>query len=212
MPIDPELYAAYVLASALLVLMPGPIVTLVIANSLKHGMRTGLLTSIGSNLGTGTLITAAGLGLTTVMAFAAEVFDWIRWAGALYLIYLGIREWRAALKKPAPEAEAGMKADKKPKGVFFHGLLVALTNPKTMFFFVAFFPQFVNQSMPAGPQVAVMIVTFLVLAILIDGMYAVLAGRMRHWLIGGRRAQVRHGITGTLLLGTGIGIALARRS
>lgn len=212
MPIDPELYAAYVLATTLLVLMPGPIVTLVIANSLKHGMRTGILTSVGANLGTGILITAAGLGLTTVMAFAAHVFDWIRWAGALYLVYLGIREWRTALKRPDPEAEAGMSADKKPKGVFFHGLLVALTNPKTMFFFVAFFPQFVNQTMPVGPQVAVMIVTFVVIAFFLDGGYAVLAGRMRHWLVGAKRARLRHGITGTLLLGTGIGIALARRT
>jgi homoserine/homoserine lactone efflux protein len=212
MLIDPELYLAYVIATTLLVLMPGPIVTLVIANSLKHGMRTGILTSVGANLGTGILITAGGLGLTTIMAFAAEIFDWVRWAGALYLIYLGLREWRTALKKPDPEAEAGMRADKKAKGVFFHGLLVAVTNPKTMFFFVAFFPQFINPEMAAAPQIAIMIVTFIVIAFFLDGSYAVLAGKARGWLVGAKRARLRHGITGTLLLGTGLGIALARRS
>lgn len=212
MPIDPELYTAFVLATIVLILMPGPIVTLVIANSLKHGMRTGVRTVIGANTGTAILITAGGLGLTTVMAVAAEVFDWIRWAGALYLIYLGLREWRTAMRKPDPEAEAGMSADKSPKGVFWHGFIAAITNPKTMFFFVAFFPQFIDPNLAAGPQIATMIVSFIVIAIVIDGAYAVLAGRMRPWLVGAKRARLRHGITGTLLMGTGIGIALARRT
>ena len=211
MPVNLELYAAFSLATVLLILMPGPIVTLVIANSIKHGARTGILTVLGANTGTTILITAGAFGLTTVMAFAADVFDWIRLAGAAYLIYLGLREWRIALKKPDPEAEAGMQAAAKPKGVYWHGFIVAITNPKTMLFFVAFFPQFIDPNLPVGPQLAMLIVTFIGLAFIFDGMYAVLAGRLRPWLVGPKRARLRHGITGALLAGTGIGLALVRR-
>ena len=128
-----------------------------------------------------------------------------------YLAYLGIKEWRTVFK-PVPEADAALPPDAKPKGVFWHGFVVAITNPKTAFFVVAFFPQFVDPSLPMTLQLTVLCVTFIVVAFLLDGMYAVLAGRARHWLLGGKKAKLRHGITGTLLLGTGICLALARRS
>lgn len=211
MLIDPELYAAFILATAVLILIPGPIVTLVIANSLKHGMRTGVLTVIGANTGTTVMLTAGALGLSTVLAVAADIFEWVRWAGVAYLVYLGIKEWRHVFKAD-PDAVQQIAADKKPKGVFWHGFVVAITNPKTVFFFVAFFPQFVDPTLAAGPQLAILCITFMVLAFLLDGMYAVVAGRARAWLAGGAKARLRHGITGTLLLGTGLGLALARRT
>ncbi|MGJ3260296.1 MAG: LysE family translocator [Rhodospirillales bacterium] len=210
MPIDPELYAAFVLATAALILMPGPIVTLVIANSLKHGARTGVTTVIGANTGTAILLTGGALGLSTVLAVAADIFEWVRWAGVAYLVYLGLREWRQVFKSKA-EAVEQLAADRKPKGVFWHGFIVAITNPKTVFFFVAFFPQFIDPARAAGPQLAILCVTFMVLAFLLDGMYAVVAGRARGWLAGGAKARLRHGITGTLLIGTGLGLAFARR-
>ena len=206
-----ELYLAFCLATAALILMPGPIVTLVIANALKHGAGTGIRTVIGANTGTTILITAGGLGLTTVLAVAADVFEWIRWAGVAYLIYLGLREWRTALKRHAGADDGVLPPDEKPKGVFWHGFVVALTNPKTVFFFVAFFPQFIDPALAAGPQIVVLGATFVVIAFLLDGMYAVLAGRMRGWLVGPQRARLRHGITGALLVGTGLGLALARK-
>ncbi|MCK5779224.1 MAG: LysE family translocator [Rhodospirillales bacterium] len=210
MPVDPELYAAFILATAVLILIPGPIVTLVIANSLKHGMRTGVLTVVGANTGTTVMLTAGALGLSTVLAVAADIFEWVRWAGVAYLVYLGVKEWRLVFKTD-PEAVRQIAADTKPKGVFWHGFIVAITNPKTVFFFVAFFPQFIDPALAAGPQLAILCVTFTVLAFLLDGLYAVVAGRARAWLAGGAKARLRHGITGTLLLGTGLGLALARR-
>ena len=210
MPIDPQLYATFVLATTLLILMPGPIVTLVIANSLKHGTRTGLTTVIGANSGSTILMTAGALGLSTVLAVAADIFEWIRWAGVAYLVYLGVREWRNVFRKQ-PDANTVLPPDEKPKGVFWHGFIVAITNPKTIFFFVAFFPQFIDASLPYAPQITLLCVTFIVLACLLDGMYAVIAGRARHCLAGARRARLRHGITGTLLLGTSLGLAIARR-
>ena len=211
MPIEPELYAAFVFATALLILMPGPIVTLVIANALKHGTATGIRTVIGANSGSIVLITAGALGLSTILAVAADIFEWIRWAGVAYLVYLGLREWRSALTAK-PDASEMLPPDAKPKGVFWHGFVIAITNPKTVFFFVAFFPQFIDPAQPYGPQITLLCVTFMVLAFLLDGFYAVIAGRARGRLVGAGKARLRHGITGTLLIGTGIGLALARRA
>ncbi len=210
MPIDIDLYLAFILATAVLILIPGPIVTLVIANALKHGTGTGIKTVIGANTGTTIMLTAGALGLSTVLAIAADIFEWIRWAGVAYLVYLGLKEWRQVFAAQA-DPVTQIAADQKPKGVFWHGFIVAITNPKTVFFFVAFFPQFIDPAQPTGPQLAILCTTFMVLAFLLDGMYAVIAGRARAWLAGGAKARLRHGITGTLLLGTGLGLALARR-
>lgn len=97
------------------------------------------------------------------------------------------------------------------RGVFGQGVLVAITNPKTIFFYIAFFPQFLDTGLPHGPQFALMSVSFVLIAILLDSCYALLAGRLRPALMDAGRARVRHGLTGTLLLCTGLGLALARR-
>jgi homoserine/homoserine lactone efflux protein len=205
--IDPHLFAAFCLATTALILMPGPIVTLVVANSLAHGARTGLATVAGAGTGNAVLIALGALGLTTVLALMAPVFEWVRWAGAAYLVWLGIKSWRAAV---AAADTTALHADARPRGVFWHGAVVALTNPKTILFYAAFFPQFVDPARPAGPQIAAMSVVMLAIAVLFDTMYALLAGRLRPWLV--RHARLRHGITGTLLVGTGLGLALARRT
>ena len=93
-----ELFAAYLAATIALILMPGPIVTLVIANSLAHGPRTGLSTVAGSSFGNALLVIAGALGLSTMLTLVADIFEWVRWAGVAYLVYLGIRHWRAALR------------------------------------------------------------------------------------------------------------------
>jgi len=206
--LNPELFAAYLAAVTLLLLMPGPIVTLVVANSIAHGPRTGLATVLGAGLGNAALVAIGAIGLTTVLAFMSEVFDWIRWAGVAYLVWIGLRHWRAVFVPPRiGEARPAPRA----RTVFGQGALIAVTNPKTILFYAAFFPQFLDTGRAAGPQLLVMSVTLVVLGILLDGMYALLAGRARRWLIDPRRARVRNGLTGTLLIGTGLGLALTRR-
>lgn len=205
---NPELFAAYVVATTVLILLPGPIVTLVVANSIAHGPRTGLATVAGASTGNALLVAAGALGLTTLLVLMADVFEWIRWAGVAYLVYLGLRHWRAALRSDAAEEEVKAVAS---RGVFWQGALVALTNPKTILFYVAFFPQFLDPALPAGPQLAAMSLAFVAIATTFDGAYALLAGRLRPLLLDRRRARLRHGLTGTLLIGTGIGLALARR-
>jgi threonine/homoserine/homoserine lactone efflux protein len=206
--INPELFAGYLVATTALVLLPGPIVTLVIANSVAHGTRTGLATVVGTSSGNALLVAAGALGLGAVLAVVADLVHWIRWAGVAYLVYLGLREWRRALRRNGDGTVAPMPA---ARGVFWQGVLVALTNPKTIFFYLAFFPQFLDGALPAAPQLVLMSVSFVAIAILLDSVYALLAGRLRPLLMDARRARIRHGITGTLLLGTGLGLALARR-
>ena len=203
-----ELFAAFAAATAALILLPGPIVTLVIANSLTHGARTGLATVVGASAGTAVLFAIGAIGLTAMMAFLSDIFVWVRWAGVAYLAYLGFRHWRLVFRAVRAEEIATAPA---AKGVFWQGALIGLTNPKTVLFYVAFFPQFLDPGLPVGPQLAIMSVAFLIIGLLFDGSYALLAGRIRPWLVGVKRTRIRNGITGTLLIGTSIGLALTRR-
>ncbi len=203
-----ELYLAFCLATAVLILMPGPIVTLVIAQSLRHGTATGLATVAGSSIGNALLVAAGALGLSTAFVLLAELFDVIRWLGAGYLIWLGIREWRSG---GANLDAAAAGAPRAKRAVFWQGIVVAITNPKTILFYAAFFPQFIDTAVPLAPQLVLMSITFMVIAAAFDSGYALLAGRLRGLLAGARRANIRGRITGGLLIGTGIGLALARR-
>jgi homoserine/homoserine lactone efflux protein len=205
MPFD--VYVAYVLATSLLVLMPGPIVTLTVANSLAHGATRGVLTVCGATAGSAVLLALGAFSMAWVFTLLSEWIIWIRWIGAGYLIFLGIRQWRA---KPIDLRDA--RADKGPVlSVLAHGFLIAITNPKTILFYVAFFPQFLDASQALGPQLAVMGVTFVVIAFTLDNGYALLAGRLRHWLTGADKGRLRNRLTGSLLMITGVGLALVRR-
>ena len=207
--LNADLFLAFALATTALILLPGPIVTLVIANSIAHGRRTGLETVAGSSVGNAMLVAAGALGLSTLLALLADIFEWVRWAGVAYLVWLGLKQWRAVFR-----AEGDDAIDAAPRGrnVFAQGFVIAITNPKTILFYAAFFPQFIDTSLPLGPQLVAMSVGFVLIALVFDGLYAILAARIRPYLIGARRARIRNGITGTLLIGTGIGLALARRN
>ena len=203
-----DTYIGFILATALLILMPGPIVSLTVSNSLRHGSKTGFLTTVGATAGSAVLLTAGALGMAWALQLLSDWFSLLRIIGAGYLIYLGIRQWREAAR-----GLEDFKADKHPgRKVIIHGFIVAITNPKTILFYAAFFPQFIDMSQPTGPQLVLMSITFLCVAITIDGMYAFLAGRLRPWLQGGNRGRLRNRITGTLLIGTGIALLFARKS
>lgn len=206
MPIEPELYAAFVLATVALILLPGPIVTLVIANSLAYGTRTGVMTSLGASFGNLILAAAGAAGLVAALSYLGDVFEVIRWAGAAYLIWLGIKAWREE-----PHTLDDTKPMRKSSTVFAQGIVVALTNPKTIIFYAAFFPQFINPVAPAAPQLALLAVTFVVLATILDTGYALLAGRLRVYMADVKRAKIKNRLTGALLIGTGIGMVVARR-
>jgi threonine/homoserine/homoserine lactone efflux protein len=199
-----ELYLAFVIACITLALLPGPIVTLVIANGLRHGTRAALTNIAGVQAGLAIVIGIVAVGLTSLMATMGYWFDWVRFAGAAYLVWLGIKLIRA------PVANIEAEAPPPPRGGFFlQGFLVALSNPKLLVFFGAFIPQFVDMSKDHLSQVILLGVTFMVTAGMTDATYALLAGRVRRFF-SARRTRLLSRISGTFMIGGGIWLALTR--
>jgi threonine/homoserine/homoserine lactone efflux protein len=199
------LYIAFVIATTILILIPGPNVALIVANSVAHGPRYGLLTVAGTSSAMVIQLTLTGLGMSEVLGNLAHVFEWVRWIGVIYLLYLGVQQWMAApldLSQVRPQGRS-------VRAIYLRGFFVSLTNPKTLLFFGAFFPQFLVPGESMGGQIVLLSVTFLLLAILLDGNWAILAGRLRAVL--SRRGQLRNRLSGGMLAGAGLGLALARR-
>ncbi len=202
-----ELYFAFMLATAVLIAIPGPNVTLIVAHAIAHGARRAFAAVIGTQCAQAVQLCFVALGMSTLIVTFAAVFEWLRWLGVAYLIWLGIQRWRASTPKDAPDLDPPAA----PRGLFWQGFAVGLTNPKTWLFYAAFFPQFVSPAVPLGPQLAVLSVTYLAIATLIDGSYALLAGRARTWLSFGARRRASDRVAGSLLIGAGLWLALARR-
>jgi len=209
--INPTLWLAFAGATTLLILLPGPIVTLVIANSLRHGARAGLTNIAGTTLGSTLFFAIGGFGMAWVLALLSDWFTLIRWTGAAYLIYLGVMLWLQKGQSLAEQTDVATNTG-KAKTFFLQGFIVAITNPKTIIFYAAFFPQFIDPALPAGEQLFVLSATFLIIAAIIDSSYAILAGKLRPWLSSERRGRIRNRITGTLLIITGAALALTRKA
>lgn len=200
-----DLYLAFVAACAILILIPGPNVALIVANSVAHGTRFGLLTVAGTSSAVMVHLALTVLGATAILNFLAASFDWLRWAGVVYLVWLGVRAWRA----PPVDLASTEAQPRSVRLIYGRGFLVGLTNPKTLLFYGAFLPQFITPGPAAADQLLLLASTFLVVAIVLDGLWAVLAGRLRSLLVA--HARLRNRLTGGLLIGAGLGLALARR-
>jgi threonine/homoserine/homoserine lactone efflux protein len=206
-PID--LYAAYVLAVVVLMVIPGPNVALIVANSLAHGARFGLLTVAATTTAVIVHLTLTVLGASVVLGYLAASFDWLRWLGVAYLIWLGISVWRARGEDLGDDLSKVRAQERSPRLIFARGFLVGLTNPKTLLFYGAFLPQFITPGPTASDQLLLLAVSFVVIAIICDGTWALLAGRLRSLLLA--HVRLRNRLTGGLLVGAGVGLALARR-
>ncbi|MCB1475208.1 MAG: LysE family translocator [Rhodobiaceae bacterium] len=201
-------YLAYLLACAAIIIVPGPTVTLIIANSIRHGARAGLMNVAGTQFGLAIMVAVLALGLQAVVATMAGIFDFLRIAGAAYLVWLGVRLWRA--DGALAEDPAAQTDNRGGRGHFWQGFFVILSNPKALFFFGAFIPQFVNPASNTVAQTALLGVTFMVVATIFDGAYAVLAGRAGGFLTRSRLRWAER-ISGTFLIGGGVWLALLRR-
>jgi homoserine/homoserine lactone efflux protein len=199
-----ELFAAFLVITAVLVITPGPIVTLVIATGARQGMRAALTTVVGTTLGNAVLLAAIALGLSWVVRNAATLFEILRWIGAAYLIWLGIQAWRHA-------GETGAASLPRGHVHVWRGFAVALSNPKTIAFFTAFLPQFVDPGLPVEPQLALMCTVSVVLAAITDSGWAVAAGLGRAWFMQSWRAKLLGRLSGMALIGGGVWLSLARR-
>jgi threonine/homoserine/homoserine lactone efflux protein len=200
-----ELYLAYVAACIALALLPGPIVTLVIANGLRHGTRAALINVAGAQTGLAIVIGILAVGLTSLMATTGYWFDWVRFAGATYLVWLGIK----LIRSPVEGVEADAPPPPPRGGFYLQGLLVTLSNPKVLVFFGAFIPQFMDMSRDHLSQVALLGVTFMITGAITDTVYAVLAGRAR-FFFSVRRTRLLSRISGGFMIGGGVWLALTR--
>lgn len=198
-----HLYAAFVAATTILMLIPGPNVALIVANSVSHGTRYGLLTVAGTSAAILVHMVLTVIGLAALLGALGAWFEWVRWIGVAYLLWLGIRQWRA----PVTDLTRAQAQPRSQRTIFLRGFVVSLTNPKTLFFYGAFFPQFLSPGQHPG-ELLLLAATFLVLAVVLDGMWAMLAGRVRFVLA--RHGRFRNRLSGGLLIGAGLGLAAAR--
>ena len=199
-----QVYLAFIAACIALALLPGPIVTLLIANGLRHGTRAALTNIAGVQLGLVIALGVVAIGLTSLMATMGYWFDWVRFAGAAYLVWLGIKLIRSPVEGVSEDAPP------PPRGGFFlQGFVVALSNPKLLVFFGAFLPQFMDLNKDHVSQVAVLGVTFMVIAGLTDATYALLAGRARKFF-SARRTRLLSRVSGGFMIGGGLWLALTR--
>jgi homoserine/homoserine lactone efflux protein len=200
-----ELYAAYLVACLIVVLVPGPTVTLILANSIRHGTRAGLANVLGTQVGLAVMIGVVGLGLASLIEAMGHWFDWLRLAGAAYLIWLG---WKMIRSAGIASATAPSRA---PRGGFLlQGALVALSNPKTLVFCGAFFPQFIDPARDHGLQILIMGLTAMLFAAVSDSAYALAAGRARRAL-SAQRVRLMSRVSGAFLVGGGMWLAFSRR-
>jgi homoserine/homoserine lactone efflux protein len=201
-----ELFLAFVAATTILILIPGPNVALIVAHSVGHGIRYGLLTVAGTSSAMIVQLTLTVLGMAALLAAMADWFEWLRWIGVAYLVYLGIRAWNALpvdLTGIQPQPRSG-------QAIFWRGFLVSLTNPKTLLFYGAFLPQFVSPEASITGQLVLLSVTFFAIAVLLDSAWALLAAQFRAALAS--NGKLRNRLTGGLLIGAGLGLALARKT
>jgi threonine/homoserine/homoserine lactone efflux protein len=199
-----SLYVAFIAASVALIAIPGPNVAVIVANSAAHGLRFGLMTVAGTSTAMLIQLALTVAGLSGILALAAQGFEVLRWIGVAYLVYLAIEAWRGPAATLSAEAGQG-----SARTMFVRGFLVSLTNPKTLFFYAAFLPQFVSSAGNRTSELAVLAATFLVLALVLDSCWAVMADRVRGRLKSGGLWLNR--VTGCILGLAAVGLAVARR-
>lgn len=199
-----ELYLAYVAACFLITTIPGPTVTVIIANSLRHGTRAGLLNVAGTQLGLALMLGILLIGLASIIATMGWWFDWLRLIGAAYLVWIGVKLLRATGDFGAPGSAP------EPRGGFvLQGFLVLMSNPKALLWFGAFIPQFVDPNSNYVGQIVLLGLTAMATAAITDGAYALLIGRAGT-VLSRTRVRLVSRISGAFLIGGGAWLALTR--
>ncbi len=194
MPI--ELWATFLVATAILLIIPGPTILTVISYSVVHGNRAKLPLICAVALGDSTALALSLFGLGALLATSASLFTMVKWAGGLYLIYLGIKLLLAGISVQSIDAPAAPESLWK---LFFNTWLVTALNPKGILFFIAFLPQFIDTTQAVAPQLWILSTSFVVLATVNAFLYAQFAGSARK-LLSSARAQKRFNLVGGSLL------------
>ena len=209
MPVSIETLLTFAIASTVLLIIPGPTIIMVVSQALAHGKRIALASVLGVGLGDLIAASLSIIGVGTILAASATVFMIVKWAGAAYLVYIGIRMWIDPVTVPTIDTEI---ADGNRWSAFRDAFLVTLLNPKGIVFFMAFVPQFISSNAAFAPQASIFVVVFVLLGIVNAWAYAMLASGARHFI---RRPSVLRATTRTgavLLIGAGVVSAFTRRS
>lgn len=201
-----HVYFAFIVATTVMIALPGPSVLLTVAHSISFGWQHALSTVAGATMGIAIQLMVAIIGLTSLLNVVAEAFEWLRWAGAVYLVYLGIKQWRNASEPLELNTSSVSKTN-----LFVQGLVVTIPNPKSLIFIAAFLPQFIDRTHPLGLQLAFIIPTFLVITFTVTSVWALVAGNVRSLLRSQRVCQSVLRSAGGLMVIAGMGLALARR-
>ena len=204
-----DLWLAFVAASAVLLVIPGPTILLVLSYALTQGRRVAVAMALGVALGDFIALTASLLGLGALVLASATAFTALKWVGAAYLVWLGVKLLRA---RPAQGLGADLVEGLPARGVFWHAAAVTALNPKSIAFFIAFVPQFLQPAAPLMPQFTVLVATFVGLATLNALAFALAADRLRARI---RRPAVLawlNRIGGSALIGMGLLTAALRRA
>ncbi len=199
--------AVFLLAGLVLVIVPGPNIVYIVARGVHQGRMAGLVSALGVETGTLVHVAAAALGLSALLASSATAFAAVKYAGAAYLLWLGVRTLLA--KNAAHQVSAPPPAS--PRAIFWQGVAVNVLNPKTALFFLAFLPQFVDPTRgSAGWQIFILGVLLTTLGLVSDCIYALLAGRVGGMLKGSARFRAgERWVVGTTYLGLGAATAVA---
>lgn len=197
----------FVAVAIVAIIAPGPGILLAISNSIRFGISKVLLSSLGNICGLLLLSTVAIFGLGEVLKTSTNLFLIIKFIGASYLIYLGVRQWRSTndfFEKSKVSSDS--QTEKSNKRFFIEGLLIAITNPKAILFFTALFPQFINTEIVLLPQFLIMMSTFMTMSFLILVSYGLLAFRAKRWFSTGQKAKWFNRTLGSLFVMIGIGL------
>ena len=205
--IDFAILLPYVAACFLFSIIPGPSVTVVVANSLVRGTKAGVVTLIGTEIAMLSMVVIIALGMEAVMAVVSEGFTIIKLVGAAYLVWVGWKMFTSSGK-----IEVGQASERLPLVRYlWQGALINWSNPKTLLFLGAFLPQFVDMSRPAFGQIMVLGLIVMAVATLTDTFYAVIAGQARH-LLSAARVRLMNRISGVILMIGGVWLALVKKA
>ena len=202
-----DLYLAFIAASAIVLMVPGPTVMLIVAHALKEGPRATLPTTLGVVAGDALAVTVTLVGLGALLAASAMLFDVLKWLGAAYLVWLGIR---TLMEKPAATENAAARPAASSRRIAGRAFIVTALNPKSIAFFVAFLPQFVDPAAALAPQLLLMGITFVALAGLNTLAYAFAASRIARHLTRPLWQSAMRWSSGLVLIGAGLMTAAMR--
>jgi len=209
---DPKIWLAYFAAAWLIALSPGAGAVLSMTHGLSYGVRQTTATILGLQAGLGFILLVAGGGVGALLLASVTAFTVVKALGAVYLVWLGVKQWRAPVGSPLAPEGAVIEGLRLPAGQrFVRGLLTNATNPKGIVFMVAVLPQFISHTRPLWSQLAILLVTTLCVDVTVMHGYALLAASLRRWLASPHARRIQNRVTGSVLMAMGVSLTLVSR-